>query len=174
MAVSCICPLRHCPVFRYVAGKYEKLYVNGQLIETASLPANPVPLVFPGAQMGTWQFANNSFGRFGHLELTSLRWWSKEMDGKDLCPKGDEDGLLLMYDFSPKSCGNIVKDLSGNGHDGVRVTATWRASEATDSCGAVPPPTTPPCDQPNVVTFNGVRCPCLSGPLCLHAVCHHM
>lgn len=147
----------------YVSGEYAKLYVDGQLIETKQMN-RPQNMTFEGAALGAWQRVGSdgmttTFSRFGNLELSAFRWYSTEKDGVDGCPTGEEEDLLLMYDFASKGCGKIVKDVSANGRDATVVGASWNALAKDDVGGSCDEeaPTPKPCMEPNIFSFDGVR-----------------
>jgi len=138
----------------YKSGVYTKLFVDGILTEL--IPSvKPMALTFSGADLGAWQFAEGNWDRHGALDLHGFRIWAGERDGKDSCPEGGEDDLLVMFGFD-ECVGDdgIIKDMANHGNDASLISGTLKAVDAMTSCGvdATPPPS---CDSPASLKFDG-------------------
>ena len=100
-----------------------KLYMNGQLIATATATGNLATgngLLF--------------VGRYGIYDVTELRLWNRELSQSELAANmyrslsGSEPGLSAYYTFK-----NTTKDITGHGNDGILMYQEQYINQDTDT-----------------------------------------
>jgi hypothetical protein len=118
------------------SGNIRKIYVNGELIQTLTLPS-VVNVNLTAAQIGAW-----TTSRYFNGKMDEYRIWSKALtqteiqDGMHMELSGSEANLQAYYKFDHSS-GTSLTDGSLNGYYGTLVNfalsgtaSNWVASEA--------------------------------------------
>ena len=105
-------------------GSTIRLYINGQLIKSALVNSNYTAYSYP------FIGGDPSYGNYFSGSIDEVRIWDRERSQSQISYAmnhillENESGLLGYWGFN-KVNGNIVSDLSGNGHNGTLSGATY-------------------------------------------------
>jgi len=91
-----------------------------------------VPVVLDSPRLGGWQNPDGEVERSMDGQMSVFRVWSAEMGGDDSCPCQHAQELEAFYVFGESN--KLLRDLSGNRHDGTIVGGKYAEDEPLSEC----------------------------------------
>eukprot|EP01043_Picozoa_sp_COSAG02_P001714 COSAG02_NODE_36_length_48934_cov_144.851029_39_plen_581_part_00 len=91
-----------------------------------------VPVVLDSPRLGGWRDPQGQVARSMDGQMSVFRVWSAEQGGEDSCPCQRAQDLEAFYVFGESN--KVLRDLSGNSHDGTIVGGKFGEDEPLSEC----------------------------------------